>query len=478
MDNIKLESDLRLEVIFISTNKSNISNLIELSKIKELDILEKQNIDKFIYIINQTNSTPSISILKKEFPSLYFDGLEKLPEESLQDYINLFISYKKNISIYKKLLEIASKIKTNGLDEISITQLNNLTKSDIVSIPYSSIEDNIIEIYKNKIVNNDMKTCVNAIDKEIGGLQPGAITTILGFAGSFKTTWAVNITHNAIVKGKNVLYLSLEVTKEHIYYDLLSRHSFDETFKMHIEHTKLKHKELSDKELEYLENTIYPDLKNTEGNCYIIDETELEAYSFFALENKFREIDKLAIDETGHGIDLLVIDHAQLLKFDGSMKSIGNETSVVNTYVSFFRQCCLNWVKSGRQISVLILSQASREGWKDAVRHEGKYRLTALAEANELERASSLVLSTYSSDTLKQISEAKVQILKNRDGQVWSEPIEVFVDPKYYIFGDVQNGISPDKDFNINNFDDIFNTSKETLREMTDLSAIDLDLDF
>ncbi len=475
MDNIKLESDLRLETIFLSSTKDNISNLTDLSRIKELDIVERQNINKFIYILNQTNS-PSLDTLKKEFPDLYFDGINKVSKESLEDYINLFISHKKNLYISKKLLEIAATVKTNGLDEISINQLNNITKSDIVSIPYTSIEDNIIEIYKNKAINNDIVTGVNSIDKEIGGLQPGAITTILGFAGSFKTTWAVNIAHNAITKGKNVLYLSLEVTKEHVYYDLLSRHSFNQKFKFNLEHIKLKHKELTDEEFKYLEEKIYPDLKSTKGKCYIVDETELEAYSFFALENKFREIEKIAIDETGHGIDLLVIDHAQLLKFDGSMKSIGNETSVVNTYVSFFRQCCLNWVKSNRQISVLILSQASREGWKDAVRHEGKYKLTALAEANELERASSLVLSTYSSDTLKQINEAKVQILKNRDGQVWSEPIEVFVDPKYYIFGDVQDGISPDTDFG-SDIDNIFDVSQDTLQSVTDINMLDLDLD-
>ena len=75
----------------------------------------------------------------------------------------------------------------------------------------------------------------------------------------------------------------------------------------------------------------------------------------------------------------------------------------------------MNWIKSGRQISVLILSQSSREGWKDAARHNGTYKLTALAEANELERASSMILSVFSSDSLKMANTVKVQVLKNRD---------------------------------------------------------------
>jgi len=172
MENIKLESDLRLEVIFISITKETLPNIIELSKLKELDILERQNINKFIYIINQLNTAPSIDILKKEFPDLYFDGIEKVSNESLPDYIDLYISYKKNLATSKKLMEIANKVRTNGLDETSITQLNNITKSDNVFIPYTSIEDNIIEIYNNKVINNDLNICVSAIDKETGGLQP------------------------------------------------------------------------------------------------------------------------------------------------------------------------------------------------------------------------------------------------------------------------------------------------------------------
>ena len=41
---------------------------------------------------------------------------------------------------------------------------------------------------------------------------------------------------------------------------------------------------------------------------YVVDETDLEAYSCYAFEKKCREVEKLAIEETGHGIDLVVID--------------------------------------------------------------------------------------------------------------------------------------------------------------------------
>ena len=101
------------------------------------------------------------------------------------------------------------------------------------------------------------------------------------------------------------------------------------------------------------------------------------------------------------------------------MKGIGNETNVVNAYVSFFRQQALNFIRENKQVSVLILSQTSRDGWRKASRNEGCYDLTALADSNELERAASLVFTVFCSSSLKQVKEAKVQILKNRDGDTW-----------------------------------------------------------
>lgn len=482
MENIKLESDLRLENILMSLSVDTLTRLNDLLAANEIDLQEKAMIRKFMHIVTQINNIPSIETMRTEFPSLYFEDVEKLSENELDDYIRLYIANKKNIAASRKLLELSSLVKTNGITEDIINQLNMLTKSDSVSIAHNDISDKLIEIYKKTVDESGIRTGVKQVDANTGGLQPGTLTTILGFTGSFKTTWALNMAYNAISDGMNVLYLSLEVTKEKIFFSLLSRHSFDSKFKIHLDNSKIKQKHLSEEEFNYLESTVYPDFQKIKGKIYVVDETEIEAYSFYALETKFREIEKLATEETGHGIDLLVIDHAQLLKFDSNMKGIGQETNVVNAYVSFFRQEVLNWVKSGKSIAGLILSQSSREGFKEASKSEGKYRLTALAEANELERASSVVLSVYSSDSLKAIKSAKVQILKNRDGEVWSEPMEIFVDPVYYAFGDVQGAPSTTTSFDMGNITNLFAMDDESVNELNalseepDLSTIDLNI--
>ena len=269
MEPIKLESELRLETIFASVNKGNVNSLNILSSLKEIDIDEKTNINKFIYLLKNTDEDESyklnIETLKREFPDLYFDNYEVIPEEALNDYINMYINNRKNLYNSKKLFNLANLVRTNGITEDILNQLNSVSKSDSVSIKYQDISKNIIEIYKNKVVDSGISSSVNEIDKDTGGLQPGTITTILGFTGAFKTTWAINIAYNSAKNNKNTLYLSLEVTKENIYYDLLSRHSADSKFNTHIEANSLKHKKLTDEQLSFLENKVYPDFNSLNG---------------------------------------------------------------------------------------------------------------------------------------------------------------------------------------------------------------------
>lgn len=480
MENIKLETELRLENIFLSLDNVTINKLNELSNTPEIDYSEKELIRKYIYLVGTLEKAPSLETLKVEFPSLYFDNATKIPVSELDDYIRLYITSRKNIAVSKNLMELAAIIKTNGVTEAVISKLNNIAKADTVSIAHNDISNEIVELYELRPDKLGIKTGVKQVDDTIGGLVPGALTTIGGYAGSFKTTWGINISYGALKEGYNILYLSLEVPKLDVYFDIISRHSFNSEFSTKIEHKKLKEKRLNEKEFNEFKDKVYPDFQKIKGKFYVVDETELEAYSFFALEAKFREIEKLSIEETGKGIDLVVIDHAQLLKLEQGLSSAGKETGILNAYVSFFRKQTIDWCKSGRQVATLILSQISREGYKEACRNDGAYRITSLAESNELERASSVVLTCFTSESLKQVNAAKVQVLKNRNGEVWSEPMEVFVDPKYYVFGDSDSNIQTSQNFDVSTLGSLFEMDDSSLdslvTSMDDLSTLNIDV--
>jgi hypothetical protein len=62
------------------------------------------------------------------------------------------------------------------------------------------------------------------------------------------------------------------------------------------------------------------------------------------------------------------------------------------------------------------------------------YRLTALSDSNELERFSSLVMTVFADDDMKNSHQAYVQVLKTRYGNN-VPPTPVDIDPEVYKFG-------------------------------------------
>lgn len=145
--------------------------------------------------------------------------------------------------------------------------------------------------------------------------------------------------------GTNVLYISLEVPKEDLLFNILSRHSYEKKFKMSLPKDKILARQLKEDEETYLNEAIIPSYRELQGKLYLVDENDLENYSTFALESLFREIDKKSIEDTKKGIDIVIIDHTQLLKFSTNSNLVGKETSVINQYVSFFRKNAIDWIK-------------------------------------------------------------------------------------------------------------------------------------
>lgn len=392
-------------------------------------------LDSYQKICKTLNSKPSIETLKERFPTLIFDGLTPLSDIQLEETIKLELDKLKQKDQSFQLMNISNRVSTEGLTSDVVDDLMGLTKSDASSNPYIDIFDNLEDIYTNASVEKGIYTGVSQIDERTGGLQPGTFNVLAGFAGAGKTTAAVNICYNALKEGKNVCYITLEVPKVDMGYNFLSRHSFESKFKKPISHSVIKKKELSKQDREYLFGTVAKDFAEYKNNLYILDETDFESYTFRAFEQRIRECDNLAVQATGRGIDFLVIDQAQLLKFGGGISRAGNETSVINLYVSFFRQQAINFLHSKRPCTVLMLSQINREGYTYACKHEGRYTLTNLAEANELERAAAIVIALFTDESLKVSKQVSVQLLKSRNGETIVDPVLSFMDPVYYVFG-------------------------------------------
>ena len=70
----------------------------------------------------------------------------------------------------------------------------------------------------------------------------------------------------------------------------------------------------------------------------------------------------------------------------------------------------------GEGIPLICLFQISREGFKAAEKNGGSYNLTHLSYANEAERSSDMVISTWYGDEMREKGTIKYQCLKMRDG--------------------------------------------------------------
>ena len=363
--------------------------------------------------------------------------------EAFIKQINHLATYIKEDDIYTEIEKLNSIVLGGNFGKEFKDQLNNIidflnTKHE----QYIPINDIFKDEYNSKKFDKGLSFLVPELDNLTGGIQSGTVCTIAGGPGSMKTTYAVNICYNAIRQGKNVCYLSLEEPPLQIYSKLLSRASVDCTpLLMTSEITQGK---LSDGDKEVLFEKVYPYLESQKGTFYILGERDFYNYEQSEIESKLKEIDNLMKqkskskqEDEEHGFDIIVIDHIQLLKYASSTK---DEYRLINEYVSFFRRQSLSFLRSKNEIIVILLSQVNREGiaYAHGEKHYGEYLMQHVAEASEVERASSYIVSVYTDAQTQITKQLKVGALKLRGSSIPSSTMTVYADGKYYQVGETQ----------------------------------------
>jgi len=135
-------------------------------------------------------------------------------------------------------------------------------------------------------------------------------------------------------------------------------------------------------------------------------------------------------------LDMLVIDYLGLVDPDravSGMESGSNLNRVI-------RQAKLMAMSLG--IPVVSPHQANREGLKEADKAGGRYKISALANANEAERSSDVVYYVYLDNTLRDQRELIVGNLKTRNGPVIDQ-FRVYANPSTHIIDNLRVGDMP-----------------------------------
>lgn len=431
-----LSSDMRLETILLSLTDENYKPLIDQLKnsLKDYDKDLIAKLDKYIWLTETQlqNHVPNKQTLKTEFTELLLDDYQPITDmDELTDYIHIFISQKTQRFISGQLSQIADTVRSQGLNDKLIEQIYKYTAIAEVDSDYVSIGDVFTELYQKQVKMQGVSFLCSELDHITGGIMPGSVCTIMGATGSMKTTYASNIAYNAVKEGKNVLFLSLEESPMQLYSKWLSRASMDAGKPLLRE--EISQKKLDEKDEKILIEQVVPYFQQLPGKLYIVGEQDLKSYQLTSIEAKFKEIDRKAKAETGKGIDIIVVDHIQLLKFAQQGLS---EFTVINMYMSFFRQQSLSWLHEKREVIFIVLSQANREGYAYAQRHDGMYLSQHLAEASEVERASTYIISVYTENMMQLSKQLKLGAVKLRNAALPPSTILVYTEGEYYQVGD------------------------------------------
>jgi intein/homing endonuclease len=439
---------------FTLSNKTFLINLSRLlSGIGISSVLYNKKDD--IYILSITNSKSRNRFIDL-VSSVTFKANENKKIDPIKDTSRSFVTR-------KAFLECKNNIKLNRSDYKFFGRFGTNCGSNLEKI------SRVCEKYKNFMENEYFNEIVNAelTWNPITDIQQsscymydltvdGSPTYLLNGYVTHNTTWAVNMAVKNALAGKNIAYISLEVTKEQLEYSIFSLFSSDSRFTRMgyhpLEHQKIRQNKLYEDEINFLCDVLEPEYRRViEPNLHILDESAFKTFSESEILDALTQLD----DQKQ--LDAVFFDHAGLFAFKSPLYNAGNVGAAINKYVSFIREISICFrIKDGekRSLTSVLLAQTNRSGYKEAARSFRKlnqvnrpgdknnsfnnqiegYQLTALSDANELERCSSVVLSVFTNDDLKNANQAYVQMLKTRYGSV-VPPTPVDIELPYYKFG-------------------------------------------
>lgn len=249
------------------------------------------------------------------------------------------------------------------------------------------------------------------LDNIIGGMGEAELILVAAGPHIGKTHFCINTAHDAAMHGHDIIFFTSETVYEATRRRLIACHSAA-MVEQRGEGTPLNTKHLRDGTLTEEHEIL---LKDT-----VTDWTSNSSYGDFHLS-------QVPLGGTIHTVEgravranrrkprtLIVIDYLALLKPTKSRQS--QQAEIVDTL-----RDAKNFAASfdsGRGIAIVSPWHMSREAGKESLK-TGRYNLDDLALTSEAEKTSDMILAIWAPEDQDDKSriQAKVQVLKNRDGE-------------------------------------------------------------
>lgn len=278
----------------------------------------------------------------------------------------------------------------------------------------------ILNVYErlNELASRDseipgLSTGLKDVDRAISGLNGSDLILLAARPGMGKTSFALNILLSVGKKsGKNVVFFSLEMSREQLAMRLISGESFVDN--KHLVTGRLN-------EDEWYRISLASDALNKTG--ILIDDNP--SLSVADMNAKCRRVDNLG---------LVVIDYLQLMQSAGGpTRGSDNRQQVVSDISR-----ALKIMAKELKVPVLCLSQLSRA---NESRADKRPMLSDLRESGAIEQDADIVMflyreDYYDKDVAEEAKQAECIIAKNRHGETGTVYLQWLAE--YTTFTDVE----------------------------------------
>ncbi len=298
----------------------------------------------------------------------------------------------------------AYAVLTKRLGEIDQLQANaDALPEGNVMIEGAEVWDDY-KLRKTEGAHIGVQTGFVTLDNLTFGVQRGEFWLMAAYAGHGKSQTLSNMGYQAVMDGRNVVYLTLETLRDQVRRRFIARHSSHPKFES--------------------EGLYYNDIKSgsltPEGEAklkVVLDDLKGSDYGRFEVVWMPRGSSpdqvkmKMDILEALFPIDLVIVDYAGLM---GAGRRVEHRREGLTEVLQGLKGLATGHHR-GRGVPLVSAYQTSRVKLQEA-RKEGGYTLDSLAETAEAERSADLVLTLlrqHDEDT-----ELRAQVLKYRDGRM------------------------------------------------------------
>lgn len=396
---------------------------------KIIEVIE-ENLEKSVLV--------STSYIKEAFSYVYNDDVNAqfnkyLSKEAIDGAISTTNIKQGKAKLASELSKISGSIEKSSIAEIK-DMLDKINQTELVEdndeIPNNGFreeEDAYKVMQENK---GEFTLLIPEVEAHAGLAARGTITTILGFIGSYKSTYAANVATANALRGFNVLYLALENTEKRIFSNAVINYTASNTHRRGdmIEMIGIRDGKLTDAQQE-IYNKKHNELnKKVKDHLLIWDTAKFRYNNFSDMTRTLRKADKFFKKKNGKGIDCIFFDQVSLLReTSGNGRKASYDGAIINAWMIYFNTQSLNFLDEGRKIAIFPVSQVGREKWAAASKkkNKGRYGADCASDANEIERISTTMITLYvDPDTRNTLL---IAIPKARLGYVTDLPIQTEV---------------------------------------------------